>query len=128
MVKVLKYWNNSIQILKYWNTKAYVKPADRQIYLHSKSEHHNSTKKSTASSQALIFNIICYNRSDLHNKSKRLLNTLNKRSYNKRDTSTQTNRAISIPKNELPNNFKHLILNAYHLLLRITGLYMILKQ
>ena len=54
-------------------TKVYVKPTDRQSYLHSKSEHPNSTKKSIAYSQALRFNKICYNRSDLHNNCKRLL-------------------------------------------------------
>ena len=82
-------------------TKVYVKPTDRQSYLHSKSEHPNSTKKSIAYSQALRFNKICYNRSDLHNNCKRLLNTLTKRGYNKKDTTTQINRAISIPRKEL---------------------------
>ena len=33
-------------------TKVYVKPNNRQSYLHSKSEHPNSTKKSIAYSQA----------------------------------------------------------------------------
>ena len=37
-------------------TKVYVKPTDRQSYLHSKSEHPNSTKKSITYSQALRFN------------------------------------------------------------------------
>ena len=60
-------------------TKLYIKPTDRQSYLHSKSEHPNSTKKSIAYSQPLRFNKICYNRSDLHNNCKRLLNTLTKR-------------------------------------------------
>ena len=60
-------------------TKLYVKPTDRQSYLHSKSEHSNSTKKSIAYSQALRFNKICYNRSDLHNNCKRLLNALTTR-------------------------------------------------
>ena len=87
-------------------TKVYVKPTDRQSYLHSKSEHPNSTKKSIAYSQALRFNKICYNRSDLHNNCKRLLNTLTKRGYNKKDTTTQINRAISIPRNELLNKIK----------------------
>ena len=64
-------------------TKLYVKPTDRQSYLHSKSEHPNSTKKSIAYSQALRFNKICYNRSYLHNNCKRLLNSLTKRGYNK---------------------------------------------
>ena len=87
-------------------TKVYVKPTDRQSYLHNKSEHPNSTKKSIAYSQALRFNKICYNRSDLHNNCKRLLNTLTKRGYNKKDTTTQINRAISIPRNELLNKIK----------------------
>ena len=51
--------------------KVDVKPTDRQSYLHSKSEHPNSTKKSIAYSQALRFNKICYSRSDLHNNCKR---------------------------------------------------------
>ena len=87
-------------------TKLYVKPTDRQSYLHSKSEQPNSTKKSIAYSQALRFNKTCYNRSDLHNKYKRLLNTLTKRGYNKTDATTQINRAITIPRNELLNKIK----------------------
>ena len=79
---------------------------NRQSHLHSKSEHPNSTKKSIAYSQALRFNKICYNRSDLHNNCKRLLNTLTKRGYNKKDTTTQINRAISVPRNELLNKIK----------------------
>ena len=87
-------------------TKVYVKPTNRQSYLHSKSEHPNSTKKSIAYSQALRFNKISYNRSDLHNNCKRLLNTLAKRGFNKIDTTIQINRTISIPRNELPNKIK----------------------
>ena len=87
-------------------TKMYVKTTDRQSYLHSKSEHPNSTKRSIVYSQALRLNKICYNRSDLHNNCKRLLNTLTKRGYNKKDTTTQINRAISIPRNELLNKIK----------------------
>ena len=87
-------------------TKVYVKPTDRQSYLHSKSEHPNSTKKSIAYSQPLRFNKIYYNRSHFHNNCKRLLNTLTKRGYNKTDTATQINRAISIPRNELLNKIK----------------------
>ena len=87
-------------------TKLYVKPTDRQSFLHSKSEHRNFTKKSIAYSHALRFNKICYNRSDLHNNCERLLNTLSKRGYNKIDTTTQINRAITIPRNELLNKIK----------------------
>ena len=84
--------NNKLQ------TKLYVKP--------TKSEHPNSTKTSIAYSQALRSNKICYNRSDLHNSCKQLLNTLTKKDYNKTDTTTQINRAITIPRNELLNKIK----------------------
>ena len=40
-------------------TKVYVKPTDRQSYLHSKSKHSSSTKKSVGYSQALRFNKMC---------------------------------------------------------------------
>ena len=63
-------------------------------------------KKSIPYSQALWFNKICYNGSDLHNNYKRLLNMLTKRGNNKTDTTTQINRAISIPRNELLNKIK----------------------
>ena len=99
-------------------TKLYVKPTDRQSYLHSKSEHPNSTKKSIAYSQALRFNKICYNRSDLHNNCTRLLNTLTKSGYNKTDTTTQINRAITIPRTELLNKIK--TSNTEHLPLTVT--------
>ena len=106
-------------------TKIYVKTTDRQ----SKSEHPNSTKRSIVYSQALRLNKICYNRSELHNNCKRLLNTLTTRGYNKTDTTTQIKRAISIPRNELLNKIKTSnTVNVYHLLLRITGLYLNSKQ
>ena len=74
--------------------------------LHSKSEYPDSTKKSIAYSQALRFNKICYNRSDVRNNCKRLLNTLTKRGYNKTDTTTQIYCAITIPRNELLDKIK----------------------
>ena len=43
---------------------------------------------------------------DLHDNCKRLLNTLTKRGCNKTDTTTQINRAITIPRNELLNKIK----------------------
>ena len=87
-------------------TKGYVKPTDRQSCLHSKSKHPNSTEKIIAYSQALRFNKFCYNRNDLHSNCKRLLKTLNKTGYNKKDTTTQINCAISITRNELLNKIK----------------------
>ena len=109
-------------------TKVYVKPTDRQSYLHNKSEHPNSTKKRVAYSQTLRFNKICYNRSDLHNNFKRLLNTLTKRGYNKIDTTTQINHAISILINELLNKIETSNTERYHFLLLVTGLYLTSKK
>ena len=43
-------------------SKVYVKPTNRKSFLHSKSEHPNSTKKSIVYNQALRFNQTCYNR------------------------------------------------------------------
>ena len=43
---------------------------------------------------------------DPYNNCKRLRNTLTKRGYNKTDTATQINRAISIPRTELLNKIK----------------------
>ena len=43
---------------------------------------------------------------DPYNNCKRLRNTLTKRGYNKTDTATQINRAISVPRNELLNKIK----------------------
>ena len=103
-------------------TKVYVKPTDRLSYLHSKSEHPNSTMKSIAYSQGLSFHKIFYHRSNLHNNCKPLLNTLTRRGYNRTDSTTQINSAIPIPRNKFLKKLEHLILNVYHLLLRITGL------
>ena len=60
---------------------------------------------------------ICYNGSSLHNKCKRLLNTLTKKGYNKADPTTQINRA-TIPRNELLNKIK--TCNTERLLLTVT--------
>ena len=70
------------------------------------TEHSNSTEKSFVYSQALRFNKTCYNKNNLHKNFKWLLNTLTKRVYNKTDTTTQINRAITISRNELLNKIK----------------------
>ena len=84
----------------------YVKPTDGRSYLRSKLEHPNSVKKDIVYSHALRFNKICYNRSHLYNNCKRVLNALIKRGYNIKDTTTQINRAITIPRNALLNKIK----------------------
>ena len=88
-------------------TKFYVRATDLQSYLHSKSEHLIPLRKVfIAYSQAVRFNKICCNRSDLHNNCTRLLNTITKRGYNKTNTTTQINRAITTSRNGLLNKIK----------------------
>ena len=63
-------------------TKVSNQPTDKVIY--TANQNVLMPLKSIAYSLALRFNKICYNRSELHNKCKRLLNTLTKRGYNKK--------------------------------------------
>ena len=112
---------------KLW-TKVHVKPTNRQSYLHNKSEHPNSTKNSIAYSQVLGFNKICYNRTDLHSNCKRLLNTLTKRDAIKKILQNKSTVLFQFQETSYWTKLNHLILNVYHLLLRITGLYLTSKQ
>ena len=57
-------------------TKVYVNQS-KDSYLRNKLEHPNSIKRGIFYSQALRFNKICYNRSDLRNSCKRLLKGAN---------------------------------------------------
>ena len=63
---------------------------------------------------------MCYNRSDLHNNCKRLLHTLTKRGYNRTDTATEINCAISIPRNKLLNKIKTSNTERFHLRLPLS--------
>ena len=112
---------------KLW-TKVHVKPTNRQSYLHNKSEHPNSTKNSIAYSQVLGFNKICYNRTDLHSNCKRLLNTLTKRDAIKKILQNKSTVLFQFQETSYWTKLNHLILNAHHLLLRITGLYLTSEQ
>ena len=87
-----------------------------QSYLHSKFEHPNPLGK--VFRRALRFNKICYDRSDLHNNCKRLLNTLTK-------TSTVL---LQFQETSYYTKLKHPTLNVCHLLSHFTGLYLASKQ
>ena len=82
-------------------TKLYTKPTDRQSYLHHKSEHPPSLKKSIAYSQALRLRKICYDPNDLQKNCSKLLNTFVTRGYNKNDVQLQINKAINTPREEI---------------------------
>ena len=65
-------YNNKLQ------TTLYKKPADRQNYLHSKSKHSYSLKKSIAYSQALRIKRICSTQNECEKHSINLLQQLKK--------------------------------------------------
>ena len=67
--------NNKLQ------TTLYKKPTDRQNYLHSKSEHPYSLKKSIAYSQALRIKRICTTQNEFEKHSSNLLQQLKKKGY-----------------------------------------------
>ena len=69
---IFEYEMSKTKVDNKLQTKVYVKPTDRQSYLHSKPEHPNSTKNRIAYSHS--FDKIWYDRKDLHNNCKRLLN------------------------------------------------------
>ena len=59
----------------------YKKPTDRQNYLHSKSEHPYSLKKSIAYSQALRIKRICSTQNEFEKHSSNLLQQLKEKAY-----------------------------------------------
>ena len=67
--------NNKLQ------TTLYKKPTDRQNYLHSKSEHPYSLKKSIAYSQVLRIKRICSTQNEFEKHSSNLLQQLKKKGY-----------------------------------------------
>ena len=79
--------NNKLQ------TTLYKKPTDQQNYLHSKSEHPYSLKKSTAYSQALRIKIICSTQNKFEKHSSNLLQQLKKKGYHHDTLKEQTEKA-----------------------------------
>ena len=63
-------------------TTLYTKPTDRQSYLHSKSYHPNTCKRSIAYSQVLRIRRICTENSEYLKHTEKLLHKLVERGYN----------------------------------------------
>ena len=76
------------------------------MYLHSKLEHPNSTKKRIAYSHALRFSKFWYDRCSLHNNFKWLLNTLTRGVTIKKILQHKSTLLFTIPRNELLNKIK----------------------
>ena len=71
----------------------YKKPTDRQNYLHSKSEHPYSLKKSIAYSQALRIKRICSTQNEFEKHSSNLLQQLKKKAYHHGSLKEQIEKA-----------------------------------
>ena len=99
--------NNKLQ------TTLYKKPTDRQNYLHSKSEHSYSLKKSIAYSQALRIKRICSTQNEFEKHSSNLLQQLKKKGYHHDTLKEQIEKARvqerTLPLNKNPQEVKQSI-------------------
>ena len=75
------------------STTLFTKPTDRRAYLHSKSYHPQSTKKSIAYSQATRLRRICTDINDFWSHASQLKKDLKNRGYNESDLSREIGRA-----------------------------------
>ena len=77
------------------STTLYTKPTDRRAYLHSKSYHPESTKKSIAYSQAARLRRICTNTDDFWLHANKLKQDLMNRGYDQAILSREIDRAAN---------------------------------
>ena len=78
------------------STTLYTKPTDRKSYLHSKSYHPQSTKKSIAFSQAARLKRICTEEDDFRSHAEKLKQDLVNRGYQPDAVSKEIERAASL--------------------------------
>ena len=81
--------------------KLYRKPTDWQSYLHTKSEHPLSRKKSIPKSQAIRIRKICHDEQDFINNCKTLMDTFQKRRYEKDFVESQVEKTKNFWRKEL---------------------------
>ena len=82
-------------------TTLYTKPTDRKAYLHSKSYHPTSTKKSIPYSQATRLRRICTEDSEFVRHAEKLKADLEKRGYNPDEITTGIERAANTERASL---------------------------
>ena len=85
-------------------TRLYVKPTDRQSYLHRKSEHPRSLKNSIAYGQALRIKKICSENKDYQSNVQTLRKAFLKRGYNEDQIQRQVSKANAVSRPELLKN------------------------
>ena len=98
----------------------HVKPTDRQSYLHHKSYHPTATKRSITYSQALRIRKICTEDSEYLKHSTNLVQKLNLRGYNQKESEDIITKVHAIEREQLLqpkpkiNNGAYPIIITYH--------------
>ena len=82
-------------------TKLYRKPTDRQNYLHLKSEHPPSLKKSIPYSQALRIRKICHDEKYFNENCEKLAATFKNRGYQEDFINQQIIKAAGVARKQL---------------------------
>ena len=81
-------------------TKLYVKPTDKQSYLHYKSEHPINMKRNIPYSQALRMKRICSEETEYHKNTNKLLNVFTSRGYKKEAVEEQIAKADLVNRDQ----------------------------
>ena len=84
-----------------FTTTLFTKPTDRKAYLHRKSYHPSSTKKSIAFSQACRLRRICTDLTDFWEHANKLKNDLVARGYKEQEVSREIQRAAELDRRTL---------------------------
>ena len=84
-------------------TPLYRKEIDRQSYLHRKSEHPETLKRSIPYSQALRLKRVCTTKEDFTEQSIALTKRLVERGYNENEILEQTSKTFAIERAHLLN-------------------------
>jgi len=92
-------------------TTLYKKPTDRRIYLHNKSEHPYSLKKSIPYSQALRIKRICSTKEEFSKECNTLKEKLLERGYDQNLIENQINKVDAFDRNQLLTKKKKATLN-----------------
>ena len=82
-------------------TKLYRKESDRQAYLHRKSEHPESLKRSAPFSQALRLRRICSTSNEFQDSCDNLQNKLTERGYKQQEINDGIERTKTLDKKKL---------------------------
>ena len=86
------------------HSTVHTKTTDRKSYLHSKSYHPTSSKRSIAYSQALRIRRICCEEKEYTRETNKLIKQLENRGYDKASSKMEIEKAHNIPRETLLTN------------------------